>query len=170
MVVRLVRLPVAHRDRGAVLRPGAVQADRTGDSIAALMTQIRGIVGAKGVTDAERLRAVANSIGGLPGQFETGGAVLGAMQTNALYGRPDNYYELLGDRYRALNNASVDQALPTGDRPPHGFVGWWFGEAAKVRPQLEKLRMRSSDSAALASAAHRVTWTILRPGRGSPLP
>ena len=117
-----------------------VQADRTGDSIAALMTEIRAILGTKGVTDEERLRAVANSIGGLPGQFETGGAVLGAMQTNALYGRPDNYYELLGDRYRALNNATVDQALRQAI-DPNGFVWVVVGEAAKVRPQIEKLHM-----------------------------
>ncbi|MEO5612317.1 MAG: pitrilysin family protein [Sphingomicrobium sp.] len=117
-----------------------VQADRTGDSIAALMTQIRSILGTKGVTDEERLRAVANGIGGLPGQFETGAAVLGAMQANALYGRPDNYYELLGDRYRALNNGAVDQALRQAI-DPEGFVWVVVGEAAKIRPQLEKLHM-----------------------------
>ncbi|MEO6582562.1 MAG: pitrilysin family protein, partial [Sphingomicrobium sp.] len=117
-----------------------VQADRTGDSIAALMVQLRGILGAKGVTDEERVRAVANSIGGLPGQFETGSAVLSAMQTNALYGRPDNYYELLGDRYRALNNGGLDQALRQAI-DVRGFVWVVVGEAAKIRPQLEKLKM-----------------------------
>jgi predicted Zn-dependent peptidase len=117
-----------------------VQADRTGESIAALMTQIRGIVGAKGVTTEERVRAVANSIGGLPGQFETGAAVLSAMQTNTLYGRPDNYYELLGDRYRALDNRTVDLALRQAI-DPNGFVWVVVGEAAKIRPQLEKLHM-----------------------------
>ncbi|MEO7365927.1 MAG: pitrilysin family protein [Sphingomicrobium sp.] len=117
-----------------------VQADRTGDSIAALMAQLGGILGAKGVTDEERVRAVAHSVGGLPGQFETGSAVLSAMQTNALYGRPDNYYELLGDRYRALNNGAVDQAL-RGAIDARGFVWVVVGEAAKIRPQLDKLHM-----------------------------
>ena len=117
-----------------------VQADRTADSITALSQQIRGFLGAKGVTDEELERTVNNLIGRLPGQFETSSAVLGAMQTNALYGRPDNYYELLADKYRAQTRASLDAAL-RGAVDPKGFVWVVVGDAAKIRPQLEKLNM-----------------------------
>jgi hypothetical protein len=48
-----------------------------------------------GVTQEERDRTVANSVNRLPGQFETSGAVLGAMMTIDVLGRPDNYYETL---------------------------------------------------------------------------
>ena len=115
-----------------------VQADRTGDSIAALRTDIREFLTTKGVTHEELQRTIANRIQQLPGQFETSVAVLSAMQTNALYGRPDNYYELLADKYRAQTQASLDAALRKAVDPA-GFVWVVVGDAAKVKPQLAKL-------------------------------
>jgi predicted Zn-dependent peptidase len=117
-----------------------VQADRTGDSIRALSQDIREFLGAKGVTDEELSRTVASRINQLPGQFETSDAVLGAMQTNAMYGRPDNYYELLVGKYRTQTRASLDAALRAAV-DPRGFVWVVVGDAAKVRPQLAKLGM-----------------------------
>ena len=81
---------------------------------------------------------MTRNISQLPGQFETSAAVLGAMQTNALYGRPDNYHELLADRYRALTRPGLDSALRAA-LSPEGFVWVVVGDAAKVRPQLAKL-------------------------------
>jgi predicted Zn-dependent peptidase len=115
-----------------------VQADRTGDAIKALSQQFRGFLGPKGVTEEELTRTITNLVGRLPGQFETSSAVLTAMQNNALYGRPDNYYELLAGKYRAQTRASLDAAL-RGAVDPNGFVWVVVGDAAKVRPQLEKL-------------------------------
>ena len=117
-----------------------VQADRTADSIRELSKDFRAFLGNKGVTDEELSRTMANRINELPGQFETSSAVLNAMQTNALYGRPDNYYELLGDQYRAQTRATLDAAL-RGAIDPNGFVWVVVGDAAKVRPQLAKLGM-----------------------------
>jgi zinc protease len=117
-----------------------VQADRTGESIKALSQQFRGFLGPKGVTEEELTRTITNLTGRLPGQFETSSAVLTAMQNNAIYGRPDNYYELLAGKYRAQTRASLDAAL-RGAVDPNGFVWVVVGDAAKVRPQLEKLGM-----------------------------
>jgi predicted Zn-dependent peptidase len=115
-----------------------VQADRTGESIAALQSQFSGFLGAKGVTPEELARVTANSINELPGRFETSTAVLSAMMSNDLLGRPDNYYETLATRYRSQTPAAVDQAIraAVSDR---GFVWLVVGDAAKVRPQLVKL-------------------------------
>ena len=115
-----------------------VQADRTADSIAALRHDIREFLTTKGVTDEELERTVANRIKALPGQFETSTAVLSAMQTNALYGRPDNYYELLAEKYRGLSKANIDASLREAV-DPSSFVWVVVGDAAKVRPQLKKL-------------------------------
>jgi predicted Zn-dependent peptidase len=117
-----------------------VQADRTGDSIKALSQQIRGFLGPKGITPAELQLTVANRVGRLPGQFETSEALLNAMQSNALFRRPDNYYEMIADRYRGQTQASVDAAL-RGALDPNGFVWVVVGDAAKIRPQLNKLGM-----------------------------
>jgi zinc protease len=117
-----------------------VQADRTGDSIKALQDNLIGFVGKKGTTQEEIDRAIANNVQGLPGRFETSGAVLGAMMTNDLYGRPDDYYELLGAKYRGLTRQSADSAYRAAVAR-NGFVWVVVGDAAKVRPQLAKLGM-----------------------------
>ena len=60
------------------------------------------------------------------------------METNALLGRPDNYYELLADKYRALSKTTLNSAL-RDTVTPASFVWVVVGDAAKVRPQLKKL-------------------------------
>ena len=115
-----------------------VQADRTGDSIVALNQQIGGFLGTKGVTPEELSRTIANRVNALPGQYETSSAVLGAMMTNDLYGRPTNYQESLAAKYRSYNAASLDGAIRAAV-DPKGFVFVVVGDAAKVKPQLDKL-------------------------------
>ncbi|MEP7129861.1 MAG: pitrilysin family protein [Sphingomicrobium sp.] len=117
-----------------------VQADKTGDSLAELNRQIGDFLSSKGVTADELKLAVANDINRLPGEFETSGAVLGAVMNMDVLGRPDNYYETLAPKYRALTSASLDQAARAALNPM-GFVWIVAGDAAKIRPQLEKLGM-----------------------------
>ncbi len=115
-----------------------VQADRTGDSLAELQSQIGDFLSSKGVEDEELTRTIARSINELPGRFEGSDDVLNAMMTMDLLGRPDNYYETLAPEYRAQTAASLDQAA-RGAIDPKGFTWIVVGDAAKVRPQLEKL-------------------------------
>jgi predicted Zn-dependent peptidase len=115
-----------------------VQADRTGDSIRALNEDFGAFLGKKGVTGEELSRTIANRINALPGQYETSGAVLSAMMSNDLFGRPTNYQETLAAKYRSYTAASLDQAI-RDVIDPNGFVWVVVGEAAKVRPQLDKL-------------------------------
>ena len=115
-----------------------VQADKTGESLAELNAQIADYLSTKGATDEELKRTVAKSINELPGRFEGADDVLGAMMSMDLFARPDNYYETLAPKYRSLTAATVDQAARrTID--PKGFTWVVVGDAAKVRPQLEKL-------------------------------
>ena len=115
-----------------------VQADRTGDSIVALNEQLKGFFGDKGITAEELERTIANRVNGLPGRFETSEAVLGAMISNDLYGRPDDYYVKLADKYRGYTAADLDKAIRDAV-DPNGFVWVVVGDAAKVKPQLDKL-------------------------------
>ncbi|HEX8402137.1 MAG TPA: pitrilysin family protein [Allosphingosinicella sp.] len=135
-----------------------VQADRTGDSIAALRENFAGFLKDKGVTDEELQRTIANSVNGLPGRFETSGAVLQAMQTLALYGRPDDYYERLAGVYRGQTRASLDQAARAVINP-NQFVWVVVGDASKVRPQLTKLglpvEVRAAEAAPTAPKRSR---------------
>jgi predicted Zn-dependent peptidase len=117
-----------------------VQADKTGPSISALKTDVKQFLSSKGVTPAELERTVNGSIRELPGSFETGGDVLSAMMQNDLYDRPDNYYETLASKYRSLTALQLDaaarKAIDLGQ-----FTWVVIGDAAKVKPQLDKLKM-----------------------------
>ncbi|MGZ2412488.1 zinc protease [Sphingomonas sp. F9_3S_D5_B_2] len=115
-----------------------VQADRTGDALAALNADIGQFMTTKGVTDEELHRTIDKSINELPGEFETAGAVLSAMMGMDLLGRPDNYYQVLPARYRAQTAQTLDTAIRSAI-DPKGFTWIVVGDAAKVRPQLEKL-------------------------------
>lgn len=117
-----------------------VQADRTGESLAALNQDMIEFLTTKGVTQEERNRTIANSVQRLPGQFETASSVLSAMMSMDVLKRPDNYYETLPAKYRAQTPASLDQAARAA-LDPKGFTWIVVGDAAKVRPQLEKLGM-----------------------------
>ncbi|MDQ3471754.1 MAG: insulinase family protein [Pseudomonadota bacterium] len=117
-----------------------VQADRTGDSITALATNYRQFLTSRGTTAEELARIIANNIQQLPGRFEASDAVLGAMISNDLLSRPDNYHELLADKYRSQTGVSLDAAMRAAI-DPSGFVWVVVGDAAQVRPQLAKLKM-----------------------------
>jgi len=115
-----------------------VQADRTGESLAEMIRETKEFLTVKGVTPEELERNIASEVGALPGRFETSPAVLGAMQSNALFGRPDDYQEKLAGIYAKQTAASLDAAARAAINPD-SFVWVVVGDAAKVRAQLEPL-------------------------------
>ncbi|PKP89835.1 MAG: peptidase M16 [Alphaproteobacteria bacterium HGW-Alphaproteobacteria-16] len=115
-----------------------VQADRTGDAIAEIKREVRDYLGEKGVTKLEFDRSVISSVRKMAGQYETAGAVLGAMQTNDFMRRPDDYQDHLAKKYRALTMAQVDAAA-RGAIDPNRFIWVVVGDASKVRTQLDSL-------------------------------
>ncbi|MFM9977844.1 MAG: M16 family metallopeptidase [Sphingomonadaceae bacterium] len=115
-----------------------VQADRTGDSLIALQAQMRDFLGAKGVTPAELERTANGSTRELPGSFETANDALGGMQRIVWLGRPDDYYERLPLRYKAMTAADLDAAARANIDPAR-FTWVVVGDAAKVQPQLAKV-------------------------------
>ena len=121
-----------------------VQTDRTGDSIKALIANVRDYVGAKGTTPAELARTNDGSIRELPGQFETSDAVLAAMMQIVTLGRPDDFYERLGDRYQRMTAADLDRAARAAIDPGRLAIVV-VGDAAKIRPQLAGLGLPVED-------------------------
>jgi hypothetical protein len=57
-----------------------------------------------------------------------------------MLGKPDNYYETLAPEYRSLTQAKLDAAARAA-LDPKGFTWIVVGDAAKIRPQLDKLGM-----------------------------
>jgi len=115
-----------------------VQTNQTGPSIAAMREDISSFLNGKGVTPEELARTIDGAIRELPGDFETSAALMGAIQSNVLYHRPDNYYETLASRYRALTGPQLDAAAKAAIDPAK--LTWVvIGDAAKVKPQLDVL-------------------------------
>ena len=117
---------IEHRSPYLINAP--VQADRTGDSIRALMENFTAFNTTAGVTEAERERTVHGNIRQLAGRFETSGAVLNALRSNDLFRRPDT----TGDhrrRYHAMNAGEMTSG-PSPSRP--SLFVWWWSRVEKV--------------------------------------
>ena len=115
-----------------------VQADKTGASIAALRADVGDFLTTKGITPLEFDRTITGTIRSLPGNFETAGAVLGGMQSNSLYKRPDDYYAKLPQVYRGLKIGQLDAAA-RAVIDPSKLIWVVVGDAKTVRPQLDSL-------------------------------
>ncbi|KQY96565.1 pitrilysin family protein [Brevundimonas sp. Root1423] len=115
-----------------------VQANRTGESIAALIAQYDRFLQTDGVTPQELERTINGNTRSLAGGFETSGQILGALRSNALYGRPDDYQTTLASRTSALTAAQLDAAAREVINPD-GFVWVVVGDASVVKPQLDTL-------------------------------
>jgi zinc protease len=132
-----VRAPAGPRSF-VVLTP--VQADRTADSIRLLIDEMKAFPNAKGVDPVELQRVTEGNIRSLPNNFETNSQVLGAIVTNELLGRPDDYYSTLPDKYRAIDAGALDTAARTWLQP-EDMVFVVVGDRKVVEPQLDKLGM-----------------------------
>jgi predicted Zn-dependent peptidase len=62
------------------------------------------------------------------------------MQRNLLFERSDDYYDTLADRYRAMTAADLDAAA-RAVIDPKKLLWVVVGDAAKVRPQLDALKL-----------------------------
>ena len=104
---------------------GGVQADRTGDSLAEMLRETREFLTISGVTTEELERSIASEVGALPGRFETSPAVLGAMQGNALYGRPDDLFSRRCPISIARKHRTASMRRPGQRSMQTVSSGWW---------------------------------------------
>ena len=114
-----------------------VQADRTADSIAAMIADVKALTGATPISVTERDATIENSVRSLPGEFESGSALLGALVSNANLGRPDDYYATLVPRLKALTPAQLNEAAQL--LSTDNFTWVVVGDRKTVEPQLARL-------------------------------
>ena len=115
-----------------------VQADRTADAISEILRETRDFTSQRGTTAEERQLTVEGATRELPGQFERGAAVLNGLSALADFGRPDDWYERLADRYAAMTAADMDGAVRRLV-DPRGLTFVVVGDVSLVRPQLDRL-------------------------------
>ncbi|CAM3029924.1 Putative zinc protease [Sphingomonas antarctica] len=115
-----------------------VQTDKTGESLSAMIADVKAFATTRPIEAAELARSVNGAVRALPGEFETSDAVLGALQQIVWLGRADYYYVGLPARYRALTTTQLDAASRAVIDPAH--IAWIVvGDAKVIRPQLEKV-------------------------------
>ena len=115
-----------------------VETPATGKSIAAIRDMLGAFEGKAPPTAAEIELARNNLIRSLPGEFETGSALMSALERNANLGRADDYLKTLPARAAAVSDATVRQApLPR----PADLVFVVVADKARVLDQLKALGM-----------------------------
>ncbi|HUD29322.1 MAG TPA: pitrilysin family protein [Novosphingobium sp.] len=115
-----------------------VQADRTGDSIRAIITDMGAFPAKQPVNAEEYQRVTEGAIRGLPNQFETNSEVLAAIAKNDRLGRPEDYYVRLAATYRAIDAKRIGAAAGQYLQPTD--LTWVIvGDRKVVEPQLKGL-------------------------------
>ena len=144
-----VRSPKGQR---SLVLTAPVQADRTGDSIALMIADMRLFPAKRGVEPVELGRVTDGNVRGLPNRFETNAQVLGAIVSNQLLGRPDDYYATLPTRYRRIDAGAINQAAGSYLQPA-GLVFVVVGDRKVIEPQLRKLGLPIEIASPVDSAA-----------------
>jgi zinc protease len=115
----------------------SVQADKTKESIQELLKEFRGIRGDRPPTPEELATAQASLTLSLPGQWETGRAVLGSIAEIVRFGFDDRYFDGWASRVRAVKLGEVSKAAQLID-PAH-LVWVVVGDRKKIEPGLREL-------------------------------
>jgi predicted Zn-dependent peptidase len=115
-----------------------VQTDKTTESAAEVLKEARDVVGSRPLTAAEIAKVKQSNVRSLPGSYETAGAVLGALQTNALYGRPDDYVATLKQRIEAQTDDQV-RAAATEVIHPESLTWVIVGDLSKIEAGVRGL-------------------------------
>ena len=115
-----------------------VQTDKTGDSIEEMNREFDEFLGTNPASQDELNKNVRNSVNSLPGQYETGNAVMGALLSNDRFGRPDDYVTTLKGKYEALGLEGIQGAAEEVMHP--GKLTWLIvGDRAQIEEQVKAL-------------------------------
>jgi predicted Zn-dependent peptidase len=117
-----------------------VQTDETAPSAAEMLSEARGVIGAHPLKPAEIAKVKDGDVRGLPGEYQTTSAVMGALQDIALYDRPDNWVQTEKARIEALKDPQVQAAAQEVIQPDH--LTWVIvGDLKKIESPVRALKL-----------------------------
>jgi len=122
-----------------VLAP--VQSDKTKETMVEIKGELEGILGKKPVTPDEFANAKNGIVLGLPGQWETMGAVLGSLEEMVEYGLPDDYYQKYPGLVQKLTIADLTKAAVKTVHP-EAVVWIVVGDRAQIEPKIRELGIK----------------------------
>lgn len=117
-----------------------VQTDKTMESIQELDKEFSQYLGTEPATPAELSKSVNNNINSLPGQFETGNAVMNTLLSNQRFGRPDDYVPTLKSRYESINLENIQGAAEQVLHPDK--LTWLIvGDRAEIEEKIRGMNL-----------------------------
>ncbi|GJM10426.1 MAG: peptidase M16 [Lysobacteraceae bacterium] len=116
-----------------------VQTDKTGESMAEIVSEINAIGGERPPTDEEVQRAKDKNTLTLAGRWETAGAVSGSLADMVRYGLPDDYWQTYPDKVRGLSDEEIAEASDI--IKPNGMVWIVVGDRAKIEGKIAELEL-----------------------------
>ncbi|UCE20550.1 MAG: insulinase family protein [Gemmatimonadota bacterium] len=88
----------------------SVQTDKTSESLAEILKEMRGIQGTQPATDDELQKVQKNRILRMPGSWETINELGASINQIVRFGLPDDYFETYPDEIRSMRVADVTRA------------------------------------------------------------
>ena len=115
-----------------------VQTDKTKESLAEINKEFRAILADRPLTQEELLNVQNNETLSLPGSRETQEAVGDSVNDLVHFGLPDNYYDTMVSKIRALKPADVAGAAKIVVHPDN-LIWVVVGDRAKIEPGIKEL-------------------------------
>src|SRR4249919_2938004 len=118
----------------------AVQIDKTAESLAEMRKEITNFADGKAPPTADEVQKFqAVEIRGLPGSYETAGAVMGTLGGNVRYDRPDDYVLRREKEVEGLTPAQVADAAKAID--PNALTYVVVGDLSKIEKSVRALNL-----------------------------
>jgi zinc protease len=115
-----------------------VQSDKTIESMREIFKEMEGFIGTHPITEAELESAKRAMILSLPGEFETGSAILNKMIPLVRHHLPDDYYERYAHKIEALTREDIVAAARLAFKPKD-LVWLVMGDRRKIESGLRRL-------------------------------
>ena len=117
-----------------------VQSDKTAESVKELHDELQRFLATEPVTGEELTRVFRSNAFSLPGSYETSASVLGALQADDRFNRPDNYVATLKSRFEAVTLENLQGAAEQVIRP--ASLTWVIvGDRSEIEPALQSLNI-----------------------------
>jgi zinc protease len=117
-----------------------VQTDKTKESLVELNKELRGIIGDRPLTQTELTAIQDSETLSLPGSRETQEEVGASINDLVQYGLPDDYYETMAGKIRALKTTDLASAAKTIVHPDN-LIWVVVGDRAKIEAGVKELNL-----------------------------
>jgi zinc protease len=117
-----------------------VQTDKTKESLVELNKELRGVIGDHPLTQTELTAIQDSETLSLPGSRETQEEVGASINDLVQYGLPDDYYETMAGKIRALKTSDLASAAKTIVHPDN-LIWVVVGDRAKIEAGVKELNL-----------------------------